>query len=102
LAEKKEEKARLTYKRVVPVEYEAKGLSLRELFKPDFMSKMEEILGTVDIVNVIFMLHGKDILSLWHKSSEDAKNRILTIASKDPETMQKLSAVLGLEGEEHG
>jgi hypothetical protein len=101
LTEKKEEKPKPSYKRVVPIEYEANGVSLVELFKPDFVSKMEKTFGDFNVVNLIIILGGKDLLSLWHKSSEDAKNKTLTIASKDPETMQRLSEVLGLKGEAH-
>lgn len=96
MTDKKTEKAEISYKsKVVPVEYEARGVFLGDLLKPDFVSKLRDSVGDFDTVNLIILI-GEDMVSLWHKSSEDMKKGILTIGCKDPETMKRLSEALGI------
>jgi hypothetical protein len=100
LTKKKEkEKPEISFeKRVVPVEYEARGIFLGDLLNPDFVSKLKKEIGDFDVVNLM-IFGGEDMIGLWHKSSEDMKKKILTITCKDPKTMEKLSKALGIKKE---
>jgi hypothetical protein len=97
LTEGKEKKATISYaKKIVPVEYEARGVFLGDLLNPDFASKLKTNLGEFDVVSIMIYT-GKDMVGLWHKSSEDMKKKMVTVTCKEPETMKKLSKALGLE-----
>ena len=96
MTQKKEEEAKITYKkRVVPTEYEANGVFLGDFLNPEFVSRLKKYVGDFDVVNLM-IFSGEDMIALWHKSSEDMKAGVLTIGCKDPETMKKLSKVLEL------
>lgn len=82
---------------VKPVEYEAKGLFLKDLLKPDFVKKLTEGIGEFAVVNFAFILEKQtDIVMLWHKGSEDAKNGVVTIDCKQPEVKEALFKALGV------
>lgn len=99
MTEKREKEAKISHERkVIPVEYEVRGIMLSDLLNPDFVSKLKKNVGDFDVVNLMIFSR-EDMIALWHKSSGDMKKRILTITCKDPETMEKLSKALGLEEE---
>lgn len=80
-----------------PVEYEAKGLYLKDLLRPDFLAKLTEGIGKFAVVNLAFISEKEtDIIMLWHKGSEDAKNGIVTIDCKQPEIKEALLKALGV------
>lgn len=83
---------------VKPVEYEAKGLFLKDLLNIDFVKKLAEGIGEFAVVNLSLIGEKQtDFIILWHKGSEDAKNGIVTIDCKQPEIKEALFKALGVK-----
>ncbi len=95
---KKEQTLKSSYSITVePVEFEAKGLFLKNLLHPDFVKKLAEGIGEFAVVNLAFISEKTtDVIMLWHKGSEDAKNGIVTIDCKQPEIKEALFKALGV------
>jgi hypothetical protein len=82
---------------VKAVEFEAKGLFLRNLLNADFVKKLNESIGEFAVVNLSFVFEKEtDIVMLWHKGTEDVKNGIVTIDCKQPEIKEALFKALGV------
>lgn len=82
---------------VKPVEFEAKGLFLKNLLNADFVKKLNEGIGEFAVVNLSFIFEKEtDVVMLWHKGSEDAKNGIVTIDCKQSEIKEALFKALGV------
>jgi len=97
-AEKKKSKERIpSYEiKIVPVEYEAQGLFLKDLLDPAFVKTLSKEIGEFNVVNISFH-KGDDIIMLWHKSSEDAENKVVTVMCKNQKLLESL--VKALKGE---
>jgi hypothetical protein len=82
---------------VKPVEFEAKGLFLKDLLNPDFVKKLTEGIGQFEVVNLSFIPEKEtDIIMLWHRGSEAAKNGVVTIDCRQPVIKEALFKALGV------
>ena len=98
----KEEKrvlpARGFTKKIVPIEYEAQGIFLKDLLNADFVKKLTDNLGDFDVANITLIVEeGDEVIMMWHKGSEDVKEGVVTITCRNPEVKNALAKALGLE-----
>ena len=96
---KKEFKPEGSYSvKVRPVEYEAKGLFLKTLLNAEFAKKLSEGIGDFQVINFsIYAEKEQDVITLWHKRSEDSKEGIVTIMVKKEGLKEALFNALGVE-----
>lgn len=77
------------------------GISLKDIFKEEFLNKLDENFGELEIfpVGVAFALKNgeitEDMVNLTYRDDEDIKNNILLIdVSKNPEYMDSIKKSL--------
>ena len=70
------------------------GMALRDVFKPDFLSKIDDRGENIFPISIAFVresekdgkLHSS-LITFSHQNNDEVKNKILHIESEDPELL---------------
>lgn len=74
-----------------------KGVALKDLFKEDFLEKLESNFNNFSIINLALIVDDNkpsNLISIGHVSSEDSENNIVTIDVKNEEYLNKVLEIL--------
>lgn len=83
---------------IIPIEYEAHGLFLKNLLNQDFLKKLNDAIGDLGVANIAFYVKKhQEVVMLWHKSNKDAEKGVVTITCKNKEIKDALLKALGVE-----
>lgn len=86
-------------KEIIPTEFAIKGVSIRDVILPSFLGPLEKEIGRITLVNLGFNVEKfGEMVVLWHRSSDDAKEGIVTIGTGNKKIIDALAKTFGIEG----